>query len=126
MVIDAGGLPMPRSCAGHRFRCLAVLVWLVAAVRARADDGPAVECRNEPGQLHITLGGSPLAVYVYRDTTIPRPYFAHVHAPGGIQVTRNHPPVAGTDPIDHAALHPGLWLAFGDLEGADSWRNRAR
>jgi len=41
-------------------------------------------------------------------------------------VTRPHPPQAGTDPADHATLHPGLWLAFGDINGADSWRNRAR
>jgi hypothetical protein len=33
--------------------------------------------------------------------------------------------VAGTDPADHAAFHPGLWLAFGDLSEADSWRNKA-
>ena len=30
------------------------------------------------------------------------------------------------DPTDHATFHPGLWLAFGDLGGADNWRNRAR
>jgi DUF1680 family protein len=42
-----------------------------------------------------------------------------------VRVTRNHPPDAGADPGDHAALHPGLWLAFGDLSGADSWRNKA-
>jgi hypothetical protein len=78
------------------------------------------------GPARITLGGAPLAVYSFGDATIPRPYFAHVHAPGGIAVTRNHPPIAGTDPTDHAAFHPGLWLAFGDLGGADSWRNRAR
>jgi len=23
-------------------------------------------------------------------------------------------------------MHPGLWLAFGDLGGADFWRNKAR
>src|SRR5205823_922437 len=40
-------------------------------------------------------------------------------------VTRNHPPVKGQDPTDHATMHPGLWLAFGDLCGADDWRNRA-
>jgi hypothetical protein len=66
-----------------------------------------------------------VATYVYRDDAIPRPYFTHLHAPGGVRVSRNHPPVAGTDPVDHAALHPGLWLAFGDLSGADPWRNKA-
>src|SRR4051812_35437067 len=23
-------------------------------------------------------------------------------------------------------MHPGLWMAFGDLSGADSWRNKDR
>ena len=41
-------------------------------------------------------------------------------------MTRNHPPIEGQDPTDHATFHPGLWLAFGDLGGADDWRNRAR
>ena len=27
---------------------------------------------------------------------------------------------------DHPTFHPGIWLAFGDLSGADFWRNRAR
>ncbi|MFG0335475.1 MAG: DUF6807 family protein, partial [Maioricimonas sp. JB049] len=77
-------------------------------------------------RLVITLGNVPFAEYVYRDEQIPRPYFAHVNAPGGLQVTRNHPPVAGTDRTDHAGMHPGIWLAFGDLDGADFWRNKAR
>jgi hypothetical protein len=66
-----------------------------------------------------------VATYVYRDDAVTRPYFTHLHAPGGVRVSRNHPPVAGTDPVDHATFHPGLWLAFGDLSGADCWRNKA-
>jgi hypothetical protein len=27
---------------------------------------------------------------------------------------------------DHATIHPGIWLAFGDLDGSDFWRNKAR
>ncbi|HEY8503516.1 MAG TPA: DUF6807 family protein, partial [Gemmataceae bacterium] len=64
-------------------------------------------------------------VYVLRDGEIPRPYFAHVRAPGGVQVTRTHPPVEGKDLTDHATFHPGIWLAFGDLSGADFWRLKA-
>ena len=79
---------------------------------------------TSPAGSSSRIGGEPAATYVYRDETITRPYFAHVHAPGGMPLTRNHPPIAGTDPTDHAALHPGLWLAFGDLSGADDWRNR--
>ncbi|MEX2185359.1 MAG: DUF6807 family protein [Pirellulales bacterium] len=44
----------------------------------------------------------------------------------GRQVTRNHPPQDGADPTDHAAMHPGVWVAFGDLGGEDFWRNKGR
>jgi hypothetical protein len=42
-----------------------------------------------------------------------------------VPVTRHHPPQPG-DLDDHATFHPGIWLAFGDLSGADSWRLKAR
>lgn len=75
-------------------------------------------------RLDIQIDGKPFATYVWEDRTIRRPYFAHLHAPNGKQVTRNHPPVAGKDATDHDTMHPGLWLAFGDLGGADFWRNK--
>jgi hypothetical protein len=87
---------------------------------------PSVAFHPEPGQLRIEVDGKPCARYVYRDARIPRPYFCDLREPGGFQVTRNHPPVEGQDPTDHDAFHPGLWLAFGDLNGADFWRNKAR
>ena len=55
-----------------------------------------------------------------------RPFFANVHTPGGIQVTRNYPPKTGVDPVDHDNMHPGFWLAFGDISGQDYWRGPAR
>jgi hypothetical protein len=102
-----------------------VLLLLVAG-RSDSAEAPTVEFRSEAGKVNISVGGKPFATYVYQDKTISRPFFAHVHAPGGAPVTRNHPPVAGKDPTDHATFHPGLWLAFGDLSGADSWRNKAK
>ncbi len=63
---------------------------------------------------------------MYGTETITRPFFESIHAPDGTQVTRNNPPVEGVDLADHPTFHPGLWLAFGDLDGADSWRNRDR
>lgn len=85
-------------------------------------DGIAFDAH--PGQVTIRFRGQPLATYVYQDPEISRPYFKDIHAPGGIRVTRNHPPKEGVDPTDHATFHPGLWLAFGDLGGTDSWRNK--
>jgi hypothetical protein len=63
---------------------------------------------------------------VFRDENILRPYFCNVHAPGGVHVTRRHPPRSGQDATDHDTMHPGLWLAFGDISGEDFWRNKGR
>jgi hypothetical protein len=83
----------------------------------------AVEQRDD--RLIITHDLKPVAHFVFADTNILRPYFAHVHTPDGIQVTRNHPPLAGVDPVDHPTMHPGIWLAFGNISGQDFWRNKA-
>jgi hypothetical protein len=94
---------------------------LCPAANCQGDEGLAVQ--KEKDQLVVTDGGVPVATYVFRDAEIRRPFFAHVHAPGGTQVTRRHPPREGEDATDHAAMHPGIWLAFGDLGGSDFWRN---
>jgi hypothetical protein len=47
-----------------------------------------------------------------------------LHTPSGIRVTRSHPPVKGSELADHPTMHPGLWMAFGDIGGADFWRNK--
>ena len=82
--------------------------------------------RKEPGRVVVTQGGRALGTYVYEDPKTLRPYFANVKAPDGIQVTRTHPPVKGKDSTDHDTMHLGIWLGFGDVNGADFWRNRAR
>lgn len=92
-----------------------------------AEEGkPNVGMSFQEDRLLIHVDGAEVAHYVFDDKQIPRPYFAHVKTPAGIQVTRNHPPVEGKDRTDHAAMHPGIWMAFGDLDGADIWRNKAR
>ena len=83
-----------------------------------------VAFNSKQDRVHITVSGKKFADYLFQDDTIRRPYFAHVHSPGGIQVTRNLPPVEGKDATDHATMHPGIWLAFGDLGGGDFWRNK--
>ena len=111
------------------FRHLRCVLPLLVGVALHASDGSraagdfAVE--KKPDCLVITRGGQPVATYVFRDNKVLRPHFRQVHAPGGIQVTRNHPPVAGQDAADHDTMHPGLWLAFGDINGHDFWRNKA-
>jgi hypothetical protein len=80
---------------------------------------------QEADRLIITHAGRPVADYVFQDAEILRPHFQNLHAPSGVQVTRHHPPAAG-EPADHATMHPGVWLAFGDINGQDFWRNKAR
>ncbi|HYH56030.1 MAG TPA: DUF6807 family protein, partial [Anseongella sp.] len=116
---------------------IAILVYAGACVRegksgqqeSRAENTsdtlPEVAFRQEPGKLFITIGGQPFAVYVYEDSVITRPYFAHVKTSCGIQATRNHPPQAG-DPQDHGTYHPGIWQSFGDLNGNDYWRLKSK
>jgi len=104
------------------------LLMVVALAAPLAGHGEEVRFQQDSGCLHVFVGDEPFARYVYADSDIPRPYFCEVKAPGGLQVTRNHPPDpkadAGND--DHATFHPGLWLAFGDLGGADFWRIKAQ
>lgn len=104
-------------------RVLALLV-LASLMTAAARAQPAVTFEQRDHALTIQIGGQPFADYVWEDRDVKRPYFARLHAPDGQQVTRNHPPVEDKDATDHAAMHPGLWLAFGDLGGADFWRNK--
>lgn len=103
-------------------RALCCLLLAFAAAASPAQDFGFTE---QPERLVITSGAKPVAHFVFKDDKILRPYFAHVHTPDGLQVTRNHPPIAGKDAVDHDTMHPGLWLAFGDISGNDFWRNKA-
>jgi hypothetical protein len=106
-------------------RRLAVLLLaaLVSTAGVRADEIKLAHS-EEGDRIVITAGDKPVATYVFSDKKILRPYFAHIHAPDGTQVTRHHPPRMGIDAVDHDTMHPGIWLAFGDLSGADFWRNK--
>jgi hypothetical protein len=111
---------MARKCLwlGLHFWSLA---FIAAAYSAHAAE-PEITFNQSPGSVAISIGNEPFARFIYEDKEITRPYFAHVKAPGGIQVTRNHPPVEGVDSPDHATFHPGLWMSFGDINGSDYWR----
>lgn len=113
----------------HR-RILASLAALLFAFALTAgliaDEVGQVSFIDQDGKVKLSVDGKPVATFVYNDPKISRPYFAHVHAPDGTKVTRNHPPIAGKDTMDHPEFHPGIWLAFGDLSGNDYWRLKAK
>jgi hypothetical protein len=99
------------------------------AAAENAPENPAEVSRQfaaeeKEGRLVITCGGRQIGDYVFADYRVRRPHFQNLRAMDGTQVTRRHPPVAGQDAVDHADMHPGLWLAFGDVGGEDFWRNK--
>jgi hypothetical protein len=91
-----------------------------------ADDAAKFTFVHSDDRVSIRLGEQEVAQYVFRDDAVTRPYFAHVKTPSGVQVTRHHPPIKNEDATDHAEMHPGIWLSFGDLNGQDYWRLKAR
>lgn len=81
---------------------------------------------REPGKLILKEAGRRIAVFHYQDDRCFRPFFSQVCTVTGKQVTRNYPPIPGVDPDDHATMHGGIWLGFGDINGEDFWRNKSR
>ena len=104
-----------------------VLAGLVAAGLARraTADGPWAVPATETGRT-VLLRDTPLARFSVGESGIHRPFLSHVQTTDRRQVTRTHPPAAGVDAVDHADMHPGIWMAFGDLAGSDFWRNKSR
>lgn len=114
-----------------RFAVLLALLVSCAAIAAAADSRAPSSSKSsldwtlENDRLVIRDAGQPAATYVFRDPDTLRPHFQNVHAPDGRLVTRRHPAQA-PDLVDHPTMHPGLWMAFGDINGQDFWRNKAR
>jgi hypothetical protein len=114
---------MSRTRVQEVLVCFGLLCFSSAASICCADD--SVTFRRLPGKVIVDVDDKTIATYVYEDQQILRPYFTGLRAPSGVQVTRHHPPRKGIDAYDHATMHPGLWLAFGDISGNDFWRNKA-
>ena len=89
--------------------------------------GDSVSVQLHDTYIEVQRDDKSVAEYVWSDPDIPRPHFKQVYAPNGAQITRRYPtdPILNKDNDDHAAYHPGIWLAFGDISGADFWRNKA-
>jgi hypothetical protein len=77
-------------------------------------------------EIGIRVGEIEVATFVHTHPEIPRPHFSALRTSGGTLVTRNVPPRADADKTDHAGIHSGLWLSFGDLNGNDPWRLKSR
>lgn len=115
------------------FRCgvlsvvgLALLLPSPNSLKAQANTDPTAGWHIEQTEdrLVFSNAGEPVGEFVFRDKMIRRPYFANLRTASGLKVTRNHPQVKGVDETDHDTMHPGIWLAFGDINGHDFWRNK--
>jgi hypothetical protein len=108
----------------NRLLWLAPLIGAFCVSSTGAAEPGIWKCEAKADRLIISCDDGSACEYVFADKTINRPFFCRVKAPGGVPVTRSHPPTPGSDPADHADMHPGIWLAFGDFCGSDFWRNK--
>ena len=101
-----------------------LVTWFLGLIAVSA---PAADftIRREADRLVVTAGGEPVAAFVFADPAVGRPAIRDLAAPGGGIVTRPCPPRPGADADDHATMHPGVWLGFSDLSGADPWRHKS-
>jgi hypothetical protein len=82
-----------------------------------------VTVAEQPGVLEFR-DGAEVATRYHFDGRGPlpvpaRPYFSPVNL-GGVNLTREVPPKNAAQPADHPH-HKGLWVAYGDVGGADCW-----
>lgn len=106
----------------HYTCALAIFCLVVTATPSAAQ----LRFETKADGLAITNGAVKVVEYIHTDPQILRPHFTRAHSPSGLLLTRANPPVAGVDAVDHPTMHPGIWLAWGDINGEDFWRNKGR
>ncbi len=87
-------------------------------------ESPKLALEETADKLVLRRGEVVLATYYLSHPEVRRPFYAHLALPSGIPVTRHFPPREGKDAVDHPTMHPGIWLAFGDVDGIDFWRHK--
>jgi hypothetical protein len=103
---------------------------VAAATLARAAKPPLLSINQSPQGVFYRWSNDnasyPMTQFHVVDEAIKRPFFANLCLPfSDHQLTRNFP-LKSDDPADHPTMHPGIWLAFGDINGHDFWRNKGR
>ncbi len=74
--------------------------------------------------IEVFLGNQTVMRYYHKHPEVHRPFWAQVKTPSGQQVTRQYPPIAGVDAMDHPHMHPGLSIGYAVLNGVNFWHNR--
>lgn len=122
--------PNSRICGTMSAKSLPALFFsflFVSGLNTLGDDADSpIKAELKAGHLLLSCSNLPLGEFWFDHPKILRPFFANLRAPDGTRVTRTFPPIEGIDAMDHADMHPGLWLGFGDLGGEDFWRNKGK
>ncbi|MGQ9523812.1 MAG: PmoA family protein [Armatimonadota bacterium] len=77
-----------------------------------------------PWQLGFLVLGRPFTTYNF-SPEYARPFFHPVFSPGGRRVTRNYPMLEVPGETRDHVHHRSLWVAHGDVNGADCWSEEA-
>jgi len=99
--------------------CAAVL--LLTAMSQAAD---AIKITQASNHLDITIGGKPFTTYWFGqrdDRPYIRPYFYPVLAVGEVPLTSDQYAYHKEHPKADHPHHFSLWVAHGDVNGADQW-----
>lgn len=108
----------------HRFAALNTFLTAKAQTYTQNPPNPW-SFQMQPNQLLIKYNQQLIMTYVFTDPAVKRPYFMDLHTASGTRISRHNPPHPDIEATDHTTMHPGLWLAFGRLNGDDYWRNKA-
>ena len=66
---------------------ISLSITVMSAVQQAGERTARVSFEQGEGNLRISIGGRPVAEYVFNDDQVRRPYFRHLRTPSGIQVT---------------------------------------
>jgi putative membrane-bound dehydrogenase-like protein len=110
-----------------------IVAWLMT--QTVIGDREGFSFRDREDRLDISFGTQRIATYLKEHPQLTRRALVNVTTPSGIPVTRNFPPrkpedidpgYTAEDGIIHPNMHPGIWLSFGDVDGNDYWRLKAK
>lgn len=110
-----------------------IVAWLMT--QKIYGDREGFSFRDQHDHVEIWFGSQRIATYIKNHPQLTRRALVNVTTPTGIQVTRNFPPQKPEDidpgyqaenGIIHPIMHPGIWLSFGDVDGNDYWRLKAK
>jgi hypothetical protein len=94
-------------------------------VKIHGDASKGFSIEQHESRLALKHDGKPVGDFVLSHPQVKRPFMIHLHNRKGTLLTRHFPPQKD-DAQDHADMHPGLWIAFGGINGTDFWRNEGR